>query len=197
MTRRWKAGCIALIVAGFGTAAVAQYHYNNSPQPNAAVLMKVPLSGASWQDPTASASDPELLKEIKGLREEMRELIKLLKEAAGPDPGQGAAVRTPQHLIEALNTCVDCHSSVVAPKKGEGFVLFTTQKNPETEKEENVFRDNFARRELRNIQREVSEGNMPRRSSGKKLTKEQKDALLEEVRARISKLDADDKRDNK
>jgi len=143
---------------------------------------------------TAQVGDNDLKKEIQALRDEVRELAKLLREAIGPDVKEGATLKANGALIEALNTCVTCHAENVAKKKGEGFVLFNLQKNPDTDKDEYVFRENFIRRELRSMEREISADTMPKRTSGKKLTKEQKEAMLEEIRVRVNKLEQDDKK---
>lgn len=150
-------------------------------------FMRVPLSGASWVNPEeqpAAQPPPSNDERLKRLEEKVDRILKLLEDdSAAPQP-PAEDTKSQAQLQAALSTCVGCHNDRDAAKKGDRFVLFNVNKDGQS-----VFRDDFDKRELRKIQNEVTDGTMPRKSSGKKLTPEQKTALLDEIKVRTVRAD--------
>lgn len=180
----------ALLVIGFVVNAAwpQQQHYAGT-----ATLMKVPLSGAAWVPPDQPQPAPANIEQrLQQLEAKIDRILKLFEEAAGPDPAGAAVGPPPQALLEALGTCVTCHADRVAKTKGDGFTLFLTRKDDDG-KEQSIFRDDFSLPELRRIRREVEDGLMPKKTSGKTLTAEQKAAVLSEVKTMIARRESEPK----
>jgi hypothetical protein len=161
-------------------------------------LLRIPVSGGAYVDPeqppAAPVPPPGLEKKVDDLTNEIREmnrkldkLLNALDEATDPEtwrdakPAAGENAGKQALFIQAGNTCTGCHTDAAA--KGKKFTIFRT------EKEGKVLRDDFSRREIRKLISEVEDGTMPHISSGKKLTREQKDAWIEEMKARLAQTD--------
>lgn len=158
------------------------------PYTGPATLVKVPLSGAAWVPPGQQAQPANLEARLASMEADIKKILKLLEEAAGPDPASAALPPPSQALLDGLGICTQCHVDRVAKQKGDSFVLFITSKDQDG-KEQSLFREDFTRRELLNIRREVEEGLMPKKTSGKVLTPDQKAAILNEVKGLLARKD--------
>jgi cytochrome c553 len=181
-------GVLASVLALVGVAgALGQYN-------NGHLLVRTPLSGAAWVPPeqqqVPANEVAELRKEIAAMRQELQRLLKLLEDAAGPpDNGRATVSAPPQALLDALGTCTQCHSPGVAQKKGEGFTLFTAEKDDDGNAI-NVLRDDLQARELRRIVREVESRTMPK---GSTLKPDQRNALLAEMKSALARKEGSDR----
>lgn len=185
---------MVMLLLLFGIPTFVGTVFLSAQQHNNAVLMKVPLAGAAWVPPEQQQpqTNGNVEARLAALEAKLDRILKLLEEAAGPDPAGATVASPPQALLDGLGTCVGCHADRIAKAKGDGFVLFLTQRG-EDGKEQSLFREDLSKRELRNVQREVEDGLMPKRSSGKVLTPEQKAAILNETKALIAKRDSEGK----
>jgi hypothetical protein len=153
-----------------GLVATAQY------QP--AQVLRAPLHGAAFVE---GQPDTEFQKEVlRQLADIHKKLDRILEEpeTPGPDKAQAGA----NVLADGLSKCLGCHNPKDAPKKGDRFVLFTGERG-------NEFRDDLRRSELKAMEEKVKEGIMPKKSSGLKLTPEERTAIIAEVSARRAELD--------
>jgi cytochrome c553 len=189
---------LACGLLGWGASQSSSLRGQQHPQPaipgGQAALMRVPLSGAAYVPPDQPQQQSGNLEaRLQAIEAKLGKILKLLEEAAGPGPEERAQAAAPsQALISGLGTCVSCHADRVAKQKGEDFVLFVTRKD-EDGKEQSLFRDDFTARELRSIRRAVEDGFMPKKSSGKVLTPDQKTAILNETQALLARLGGEEK----
>jgi cytochrome c553 len=186
---------LVFLLIAWGVLETTQLKAQHVQPAGQAALMRVPLSGAAYVPPDQpqQQSSSNLEARLQAIEAKLGKILKLLEEAAGPGPEERAQATAPsQALISGLGTCVSCHADRVAKQKGEDFVLFITRKD-EDGKEQSLFRDDFTARELRSIRRAVEDGFMPKKSSGKVLTPDQKTAILNETQALLARLGGEEK----
>lgn len=163
-------------------------------------MMKVALSGGTYVEPEQPAPAPapnddrlkKMEKRIEELHDKLDKILKAIDEESGdsPKPEDSPVSAAGQKNLElALKTCLGCHNERDAFKKGNKRILFRYEKDPSTGKDIAKFRDDFDKREMNLILFEVKEGTMPKKTSGKVLTPEQKAALMEEMSARLSRVE--------
>lgn len=155
-------------------------------------VVQVPVSGASFvapegQTPTALEQKVDKLQQdVTAIKKLLEDLAKEGTDAVVPAEGQREA-GVPEALSAGLTTCVGCHNERDAPKKGDRFALFRYEKKDG--KDVPVLKDDLRLSEWKNIRRMVKDGEMPKRTSGKRLTPDQSRAIIAEAEAAITELD--------
>lgn len=166
-----------------------------APPPGGYQLMKVAASGGAFVDPEkvpAVADDSETKKDLAEIKADVKAMRKMLEDALKEEPGTEKPASDEKALSAwnvAVKACVGCHGSDVALQKGDKFVMFQVSKSPDGKTVKADLRDDFSRGDIRRMITQVEDGTMPKKSSGKKLTSEQRAAFLGEMKARLDQVD--------
>lgn len=112
---------------------------------------------------------------MRRIEDKLDELIKLAKESNElpadpnkPAPAPAPNPKPPSPLLSAATVCAGCHHADVFENKGGGFQLF---------KEDGTFAK-LAARDVKHLQEMVTAGKMPPEKTGRKLSDEEKAALI-------------------
>lgn len=171
----------ALVTVLFLVGIVAADHYGNYAPVVAPVHVNVPYYSASYQphetkEPPTNDQVGELLIRVKRMEDKLDEILKIARNPeqapqGDPQPGQTSSgtPRPGELLRSAAAKCATCHHADVFEKKGGGFQLFG---------EDGQFYSKLTARDQRKIVAMVEDNKMPPPETGKKLTEEEKKALV-------------------
>jgi hypothetical protein len=185
---------VILWLAVFGVVAVAFVASSLGGEQYQPTLLRQPLFGAGWVPPEPAAPPAARAEaapdgdQLRRIEEKLDRLLRLLEGLAGEEPGGPKAERPVADgkadlFSAAVNTCVTCHSDRTS-KKGDEFVLLRHGPKTADGQETVAIRDDLGRADLRRIVKKIEAGDMPK---SKKLTPEERDAILTEFRERLKR----------
>lgn len=165
--RKWAVCVTVALIAALG---VVDFRVRSSP-PAATVA----LYGAGYasQEQPAPAGDNDRLAQLEAKVDKILKLLETLLEEEKRDDGPEKAQNQGQAqspLAAGAGKCAGCHAPATA-KKGGDFVLYE-------EKVDGLHFKQLSARGLQKVVREITDGSMPPKDSGVRLTPDERAALL-------------------